>query len=204
MTKRDLKKELKSLYKPSSKEIGVIDVPPLNFVMLDGEGDPNTSPLFQQAMEVLYAVSYSIKFLVKGSEDYVVMPLEGLWWAEPMEVFSLDSKGVWKWTIMIAQPDHITPEIYAQAVEQTRRKKNPARLDLLRFESFHEGLAAQIMHIGPYAAEAPTIERLHTWIKEHGYDFVGKHHEVYMSDPRRAAPDKMQTVIRQPVRPRSG
>jgi hypothetical protein len=203
MSKLDLKKEFKHLYNPSTKEFSLVDVPPMHFLMIDGSGDPNTAQSFKDAMEALYAVAYTIKFAVKksGGEDFTVMPVEGLWWADDMDHFSMDAKDIWKWTVMIAQPDQVTEDIVKAAIAETDRKKNPAALPLLRFETFHEGLSAQFMHIGPYADEAPTIAHMHSWIIEQGYNYhgAGKHHEIYLSDPRRVAPEKMRTVVRQPV-----
>jgi len=203
MAKIDLKKELKHLYKPSAKEVVVVDVPKMNFLMIDGSGDPNTAQEYQDAIEALYAVSYALKFMVKRGEtaiDYAVMPLEGLWWTDDMSQFSTENKDIWKWTAMIMQPEYVTKDLVDEALPQVKKKKNPPALSKIRFESFHEGLAAQIMHIGPYAAEAPTIEKMHDFAKENGYELRGKHHEIYLSDPRRTAPEKMKTVIRQPVR----
>jgi hypothetical protein len=204
MSKLDLKKDLKHLYNPSAKEVTLVDVPPLHFLMADGSGDPNTSQAFRDAMMAVYSVAFTLKFMIKqgGGVDYTVMPLEGLWWTDDMGRFSLDAKGVWLWTVLIAQPDFITAEQVGAAVEETHKKRDPAALSLVRFEPYHEGLAAQIMHIGSYSAEAPTIMRLHGWIAEHGYEYqgAGRHHEIYLSDPRRTAPEKLRTVIRQPVR----
>lgn len=203
MAKVDLKKEFKHLYNPSSKEVLVIDVPEMSFLMVDGVGNPNTAQEYKDAVEALYAVSYALKFMVKKGEsdiDYGVMPLEGLWWADDMSQFSVDNKNIWKWTSMIMQPEYVTKGIIDRAIEQARKKKQLPALPKLRFEGFYEGLAIQIMHLGPYSAEGPTIERLHNFINENGYELTGKHHEIYLTDPQRSAPDKMKTVIRQPVR----
>lgn len=202
MTKVDFKKELRQLYKPSPKEVVVVDVPEMNFLMIDGVGDPNTAQEYKDAIEALYSVSYALKFMVKKGEsaiDYAVMPLEGLWWVDDMTQFSMENKDAWKWTAMIMQPEYVTEGVVNEALRQVEKKKNPSALSKIRFESFHEGLSAQIMHIGPYSAEGPTIERLHNFIKENGYELRGKHHEIYLSDPRRSAPEKMRTVIRQPM-----
>ncbi|MFW2339845.1 MAG: GyrI-like domain-containing protein [Acidimicrobiia bacterium] len=201
MAKLDLKKQYRELYLPSAKECSVVDVPELQFLMIDGHGDPNTSDEYREALEALYAMSYTLKFLSKQKEDidYVVMALEGLWWTDDMADFSEDDKSAWSWTSMIMQPSHLTADHVEAAVEQVRSKKNPPALDKLRFEPFREGLSVQIMHIGPYAEEAPTIARLHGFAGDNGYQLRGKHHEIYLSDPRRAAPDKLRTVIRQPV-----
>ena len=202
MEKIDLKKVFKELYSLPSKEVVVVDVPPFTYIMIDGGGDPNTSQEYQEAMETLYPLSYTLKFALKRGEaqvDYVVMPLEGLWWVPDMAQFNLEDKDAWQWTSMILQPEPVTPKLFAEAVEEVRRKKNPPALEKARLEELHEGLSAQIMHIGPYAEEAPTVEKLHALIKDNGYEFNGKHHEVYMGDPRRTAPEKLKTVIRQPI-----
>lgn len=201
MKKLDLKKELKHLYSPSPKEPVLVDLPDMNFLMVDGAGDPNTAQEYKDSIEVLYAMSYTLKFMVKIEDpenDYTVMPLEGLWWGED-ESFLFGDKDAFKWTSMIMQPEFVTEKYVAEAIEQVKRKKDPVALPKCRFESFHEGLSAQIMHIGPYAEETPTIEKLHAFIEEQGHKLRGKHHEVYLSDPRRAAPEKLKTVVRQPV-----
>jgi hypothetical protein len=199
--KIDYKKELKHLFRPSAKNVVEVDVPAMNFLMIDGAGDPNTTPFFQEATEALFAVSYGLKSIIKKGEqqvDYGVMPLEGLWWADDMAQFSVEKKGDWQWTLLMMQPTFVTPELFAEAVEQAKKKKNPAALPLMRFEAFAEGKAAQIMHIGPFSEEGPTIEKVHAFINENGGQLSGKHHEIYLSDIRRAAPEKWKTVIRQP------
>jgi hypothetical protein len=203
MTKVDFKKQLKHLYQPSPKEFVVVDVPPMQFLMIDGHGDPNTAQEYQDALEALYAVAYTQKFASKKvlEMDYVVPPPEGLWWAEDMDVFTASSdKGTWDWTMMIMQPEWVTQEMFEEAVAQVEKKKNPPALPRLRLEMYDEGLAVQIMHIGPYDAEGPTIARMHAFIAENGYEPAGKHHEIYLSDPRRTAPEKMKTVLRQPMK----
>lgn len=202
MQKIDLKKELKHLYSPSAKDVMIVDIPEMNFLMVDGEGDPNTAQAFREAIEALYGVSFTLKFMIKKEQaiDYTVMPLEGLWWTDDMTQFSMENKDIWKWTAMIMQPEYVRADLLERAMEAVGKKKNPPALSKIRFESFHEGLSAQIMHIGPYAAEGPTIERLHRAIREKGHVLTGKHHEIYLSDPRKAAPEKMKTVIRQPVK----
>lgn len=199
--KTDLKKELKHLYNPSARQVAIVDVPEMNFLMVDGSGDPNTSQEYKDAIEALYAVSYALKFMIKKEKeiDYVVMPLEGLWWTDDMTKFSMENKDAWRWTAMIMQPQYVTENLVQKALQQVEEKKNPPALSKIRFESFYEGLSAQIMHIGPYSAEGPTIERLHNLIREKGYELRGRHHEVYLSDPRRSRPEKMKTVIRQPI-----
>ncbi len=202
MEKVDFKKELKHLYGASVKEPTIVDVPGMNFLMVDGFGDPNMQE-YQEAIETLYAVSYALKFMVKKGEqavDYGVLPLEGLWWVDDMTQFSEDNKEAWKWTSMIMQPEYVTEELFNRAVEEVSKKKNPPALPKLRFENFHEGVTVQLMHIGPYSAEKPNIERLHRFIEEKGHELRGKHHEIYLTDPRRMSPEKMRTILRQPVK----
>jgi hypothetical protein len=206
LSKIDYKKELKHLYKASAKEVVFVDVPAMNFLMIDGKGDPNTAQEYQDAVEALYPVSYAIKFMIKKGEigiDYGVMPLEGLWWTDDMTEFSIENKDIWKWTSMIMQPELVTKELVEDAMAQVEKKKNPAALSKVRFESFAEGKAAQIMHIGPFSEEGPTIQKIHDFIKKQGDDFEGteqKHHEIYLSDFRKAAPEKMKIILRQPVK----
>ena len=201
MAKRDFKKELKHLYGPSKKEFSVVDVPPMNFLMIDGYGDPNDNPDFQEGMEALYGMAYTIKFALKPQGiEFVVPPPEGLWWMEDMSEFSLETKDRWQWTLMIMQPDEVTQEIVAASQGELARKKDPPALSRLRYERYHEGLSVQIMYLGAYADEGPTIARMQEFIRENGYDFNGKHHEIYLGDPRRTAPEKLKTVIRQPVK----
>jgi hypothetical protein len=201
MAKRDFKKELKHLYQPSKESFSVVEVPPMNFLMIDGYGDPNKSQDFQIGLEALYGMAFTIKFALKPQGiEFVVPPSEGLWWMEDMSEFSLETKDRWKWTLMIMQPDEVTPELVEEARIELARKKNPAELSKLRYERYIEGLAVQIMYIGAYADEGPTIARMHEYMRENGYDFNGKHHEIYLGDPRRTAPEKLKTVIRQPVK----
>lgn len=202
MAKIDYKKELKHLYKPSTKQVEIVDVPQMNFLMLDGKGDPNTSPEYQDAVEALYSLSYTVKFMIKKGElgiDYGVLPLEGLWWMDDMTQFSVENKDDWQWTMMIMQPDMVTTRLIPEAIEQVKKKKNPAALSKIRFEAYSEGKAAQIMHIGPFSEEGPTVEKVHKFIEENGGKRRGKHHEIYLTDIRRAAPEKWKTIIRQPM-----
>jgi len=198
----DFKKELKHLYQPSVKHCVMIDVPIMNFLKIDVQGDPNTSQSFQEAIEALYSMAYTLKFMLKKkgtNPDYVVPPLEGLWWTDNMAEFSLKDKDNWKWQLMIMQPEFVTSDLVEEAKKQVKRKKNPAALELIYFGSYDEGKAAQIMHLGPFSDEGPTIEKLHQFIKTQGYTLRGKHHEIYLSDPRKSDSAKMKTVIRQPV-----
>jgi len=202
LAKIDLKKKLKELYTPSVKEVSVVDVPEMNFLMVDGSGNPNTSVEFQDAMQALYGLSYTIKFHAKNqlNQDYVVMPLEGLWYSSK-EKFEPHDKSSWQWTVMIAQPDFISEDLVKRMIPEVQKKKPTPALEKIRFQSYHEGLSAQIMHVGPFSAEGPTVAKLHTSIKEQGYDLIKiqkKHHEIYLSSPR-TAPEKMRTIIRQPL-----
>ncbi len=202
MTRIDMKQTLKSLYRQSSNTPSIVDVSELLFLMVDGAGDPNTTRAYAEAVEALYSVAYTCKFMLKNrpeSADYAVMPLEGLWWADDMTSFTRADRDAWRWTMMIVQPEAVTNELFRRGMAQAARKKNLPALPRLRLERFHEGPAAQILHIGPYAAEGPTIERLHQFIASQGYARRGKHHEIYLSDPRRIAAERMQTIIRQPV-----
>ncbi len=203
MEKLDLKRELAHLYKPSAQQVEAVDVPDMNFLMIDGEGDPNTSQQYADALESLFAASYALKFAVKRGSlaiDYPVMPLEGLWWADDMADFTTGDRSGWKWTMMIMQPVFVSSEMVEEAVAAVRKKKNPVALPGLRFEAYAEGVAAQIMHVGPFSAEGPTIERVHEFIEHSGRERSGKHHEIYLSDIRKADPAKWKTVIRQPMR----
>jgi hypothetical protein len=202
MKKVDFKKELKQLYQPSSKEVSIVEVPKQQFIMIDGQGDPNNSKEFQEAVEALFSLSYALKFIVKKGKigiDYGVLPLEGLWWSDDMTTFSVENKSVWKWTLMIMQPDFVTRELFAIALQQVKKKKNLSALSKLRLEAFTEGKAAQILYVGPFSEEGSTIENIHSYIKQNGYKVSGKHHEIYLSDITKTAPDKLKTIIRQPV-----
>jgi hypothetical protein len=200
--KIDLKKELKHLYQASAKEIVQVDVPAFQFLMIDGEGDPNTSKTYPQAVEAIFSVSYTAKFMVKkGAQaiDYSVMPLEGLWWADDMSTFTKSDKSKWKWTMMIMQPHFLETAVIQAAIEEVKRKKALPAVDALRLESFTEGLCAQVLHIGPFSEEGPTIQRVHDFIDAKSAR-TGKHHEIYLSDIRRAEPTKWKTIIRQPMK----
>jgi hypothetical protein len=202
MEKIDLKKELKSLYLPSAKAVSEVEVPEMSYLMVDGEGDPNTAPAYAEAIEALFAVSYAVKFKIKKGEaavDYAVMPLEGLWWADDPAAFMGSDKSGWKWTMMIAQPAFVPAELIARAIAEVKAKKNPPALARLRLESFKEGRCAQILHVGPFSEEGISVAKLHQYIAGHG-EVRGKHHEIYLSDIRKAAPEKWKTVIRQPMR----
>lgn len=202
MKKLDLKKELSGLYKARSGAVSVVTVPELTYLMCDGYGNPNTSRLFKDATEALFSLSYTLKFMVKKGElqtDYGVMPLEGLWWVDDMSEFSTADKDKWKWTLMILQPGFVTQTLVDAAKEQVRKKKGLAMIDAVRLEKMNEGLCAHILHTGPYSNEAGTIANLHTFIKDNGYKLRGKHREIYLNDMRRTAPEKLKTIIRQPI-----
>ncbi len=206
MEKLDLKKTLKHLYLPSSKEVQIVDVPAFKFLMIDGQIEPGESPetseQFHEAMRALYGLSYTLKFMSKRRAtdpiDYTVMALEGLWWTEGGG-FDFDRMEDWQWTMMILQPDHITQKMYQEALQQQREKNDNPALSKARFEDFHEGLSMQIMHIGPYSEEPRTIEKMMAFADENGYALRGVHHEIYIGDPRRAKPERLKTVLRHPV-----
>lgn len=202
MGKVDFKKEYTKLYKPNSKNVSFVEVPEFNYLAIDGKGDPNNSKEYKDSIEALMATSYKTKFIMKKEhgKDYVVMPLEGLWWAEDMENFSLDAKSEWKWTSLILQPTFVKEEHITQAKEETTLKKDLPSLEKIKFIEFEEGFSAQILHIGPYSEEGPTVEKIHNKIQEEGYEFNGPHHEIYLSDIRRAKPENLKTIIRQPVK----
>lgn len=195
---------LKHLYQPSAKAVSQVNVPPMNFIMIDGEGDPNTAQEYKDALQALYSVAYTVKFMLKKGPlavDFRVMPLEGLWWAEDMSDFLASNKANWKWTMMIMQPEPVTREIVEEGVKSAS-KKGLVSLHKVRFEMYDEGTSAQLMHIGPFSAEGPNIQKVHAYIQERG-SLHGRHHEIYLSDINRAAPEKWKTVIRQPFNPRA-
>ena len=203
MRKIDLKKELHALFHAPVKSPEIIEVPPQQYLMIDGQGDPNTAQSYADAVEALYSVSYALKFMIKKGEnaiDYGVPPLEGLWWTNPISEFSVQNKNAWHWTAMIMQPQFITAALIAEATELALKKKSLPAARILQFGQFIEGRCAQVMHIGPYAAETPTVALLHDFIQAHGHKRTGKHHEIYLSDPRRTEPKKLKTIIRQPIR----
>ena len=202
MKKIDLKKELKHLYQPSAKEVVRVDVPPFQFLMIDGQGAPHTSREYAEAVEALFAVAYTVKFMIKKRQqhiDYAVMPLEGLWWADDMSAFVANDRAQWKWTMMIMQPSFVSEAVIKMAMAEVTRKKALPAVGKLRFETFVEGVCAQVLHIGPFSKEGPTVEKVHQFIAARGAP-TGKHHEIYLSDIRKADPAKWKTIIRQPLR----
>ncbi len=201
MEKIDLKKKYKELYSPSKKEFALIQVPPLQYLMVDGVGDPNTSQRYLDAIQTLYGLSYGLKFHLKKTQevDYTVMGLEGLWWTPNMSDFSTENKAAWHWTAMILQPEFVT-QAHFDAIRSDLIAKGKAPLAAeTRLEPYDEGLSAQILYLGAYADEGPTIAAMHHFIHEQGAELRGKHHEVYLSDARRVAPEKNRTILRQPV-----
>lgn len=217
MDKIDAKKLYRELYSPPRRPV-IVEVPELQFVMVDGAGAPESSDEFQQAIGALYGVAYTLKFLPKKRPElewpaWTVMPLEGLWFPEVGAGDAMAAGGddrhwppagadAWDWTVMILLPDFIVPEHVDQARAELRRKgKDSPALKLLRLERFTEGLCAQMLHVGPYDAETENIARLHTFAREQGYELRGRHHEIYLSDPNRTAPERLKTVLRQPLRP---
>jgi len=197
----DFKKEMKAFYQPSTSP-ALIDVPEMSFIMLTGAGHPD-SDLFQETIQTLYSVAFTIKFSLKkqkSGNEYVVPPLEGLWWTAGESVFDINNKDNWAWTMMIMQPDFITKDVFQAGIEEIRKKKNPSLLDKVTFEKYHEGLSVQLMHIGPYSEEPANIKKMHDFAAEFGFTLHGKHHEIYVGDPRRTAPDRLKTVLRQPIK----
>ena len=200
-TKVDFKRELREFYS-AKRDATFVEVPELQFALVHGHGDPNEAPEYAEAVQALYSVSYTARFALKRAPDgfdYGVMPLEGLWWAKDMSAFTTGDKSSWDWTMMIMQPAQVTPEVFEDARATASRKKQLAAIEQVSLEPFSEGRSAQLLHLGPYATEGPTIERLHTFIADHGCEPVGKHHEIYLNDPSRTAPEKLRTIIRQPV-----
>ena len=195
----DYKKEYSALY-GAKRDPQIVDVPPLSYLMVDGHGDPNKSPAYREAVEALFSLSYTLKFAIKreSGTDYRVMPLEGQWWCEDMRRFSVHDKDNWLWTLIILQPPLVTSALVKRCRGDLAKKKNLPALPGLRHEKFSEGRCAQILHIGPFSDEGPTVERLHAFIEQQGGKLSGKHHEIYLSDIRRAAPQKWRTIVRQP------
>lgn len=197
----DLRHTLPELYR-ATVEPAFVDVPDLPFLMIDGMGDPNTDARYAAALHGLYSVAYGVRFALKRQDgvDAPVLPLEGLWWVPDMSLFSVGDKSAWHWTLLIPQADAVTPALVAARAAAARDKGEAAAADV-RLERWVEGRCAQVLHRGPYTDEGPTIERLHAFIAEQGCVLTGKHHEIYLGDPRRTRPDRLRTIIRQPVAP---
>jgi hypothetical protein len=197
----DMKKERKDLYAPQPGEFEFVDVPALEFLMVDGHGDPNTSTAYREAIEALYAASYAVRAVTKTKlgKVHTVGPLEGLWSARDPEAFRTRDKNAWDWTMMVAQPDWITADLVEEGLAAARKKRLPA-LDLLRFERYAEGRSVQTLHVGSYDDETPTLERLHReFLPANGLAPTGRHHEIYLSDARKTEPARLKTILRQPV-----
>ena len=202
MQKLDFRKTMKALWQPPAGRFTIVNVPTLRFAMVDGRGDPNVSDEYRAAVQWLYSVSYALKFASKRElgRDYTVAPLEGLWWAHDLSDFLRGDKGRWQWTMMIMQPGWIARPMFHAAVARAQEKLGTPPPGL-RLEDYDEGLSVQIMHIGPYSAEGPVLARLHgEFLPANGLKETGHHHEIYIGDPRRSAPEKLKTVLRQPVR----
>lgn len=198
----DVKRERKELYAPKNTTWAVVDVPEQQFIAIDGTGDPNTAPAYASAVEALYAVAYTLKFASKRTAggDFVVAPLEGLWWADRPEAFTARAKDTWNWTMLICMPSWITKEMIEEAKQTALAKKELPAISQLRHLTLHEGISAQVLHVGSYDDEAPVLHELHHgWLDANGLRESGLHHEIYLSDPRRTAPEKLKTVLRQPV-----
>jgi len=197
----DVKRELKACYAPHARGFQQVTVPPLRFLQIAGSGDPNVAQSYRDAVETLYVASYSARAIAKRRLERVhtVAPLEGLWTADDPAAFHTRDKSAWNWVMMIAQPDWITPELMDEAVETAASKGAPA-VQSLRFQPYDEGLSVQILHIGSYDDEGPTLQRLHDeYIPNEGLVMTGPHHEIYLSDARKTAPDRLRTILRQPV-----
>jgi hypothetical protein len=200
--KLDLRKSLGVLYKPRGAECVLVHPPPLPVLAIEGAGDPNTSAAWRAAVEALYSVAYTLKFMLKkrgATPDYGVMPLEALWWVADGDEFNLDDKRNWLWRALIVQPDFVRAGDVDAALMLARKKKALTSFDDLYFTMFDEGPSAQVLHTGPYADEPPTVARLVAFIAQQGFVQAGKHHEIYLSDPQRSAPEKMRTIIRLPI-----
>lgn len=202
----DLKKKFGRLYKPSAKKVEILDVPTITYAMIDGfiesgEG-PSTSPAFQNAVQALYSISYTLKFEIKKRQEnavnYPVMALEGLWWVDKGE-FDIQKPSNWHWTAMMMQPEPVTRDLFIDTIEVLKSKKPNPALDLLRLQEFSEGLCIQMMHIGPYSQEFETLAVMDKFCQQNGYKLIGKHHEVYLGDPRRAQPENLKTILRHPI-----
>ena len=202
MSKLDLKKELKEFYRASAKKPNMIDVPEGKFITITGRGAPG-GPAYQGALNALYSVAYTLKFKCKAEgKDFTVMNLEGLWWWDDPSITDFAEappREEWNWKSMIRMPDFVSEEMIEEVKQIVKEKKVIKEVEEIKLETFHEGLSAQILHIGPFSDEGPTVKRLHDFIEEKGYRMRGLHHEIYMSDPRRVPPERWKTIIRQPV-----
>lgn len=203
MEKYDVNRARKDLYAPGSRDFSLIDVPAMRYLCVTGQGNPGTAAAYTGALEALCAVAFTVKFHSKNvlERDFVVAPLEGLWWADDMPAFIARDKDAWSWTMMISQPEWITALMVADAVAARGAKKALPGLHKLTLECIVEGVCVQILHHGSYDDEGPTLQRLHEeYMPQNRLQFNGHHHEIYLSDPRRMAPEKLKTILRQPVR----
>jgi len=203
--KADFKKDFKTLFAPPAKAPVLVEVPEFTYIMIDGRGHPGKAPDFAAKIGLLYGLAYTIKFALKKDVrqpfDFAVPPMSGFYCADDPSCYTDESRGdEWKWTLAIPFPDRVTPAVFENGRRALGEKKNPAHLDKAYLKKYHEGLSAQIMHLGPYSEEAPTIQKLQAFFQGRGYAFAGPHHEIYLGDPRRTAPAKLKTVLRQPVR----
>lgn len=207
MIKIDFTKEHREFYSASAAKASIVGVPALNYLMVLGSGDPNTSKRYKDAIEALYSLSYTLKFMVKKGPmeiDYKVMPLEGLWWTDGMIEINLEQKDDWKWIAMIMQPNLITGELLSEAKKQVSKKKDLQILSDVGLGEYEEGTSAQILHIGPYSEEQVTLQKLHDFIHDEGYVPSGKHHEIYLNNPEKTAPKNIKTILRQPIKKQAG
>lgn len=202
MAPYDVKRERKEFYAPKNTAWAIVDVPEHQYIAIDGTGNPNTAPAYAGTVKALYAVAYTLKFAGKRTAggDFVVAPLEGLWWADRPEAFTSGAKDTWNWTMLINMPPWITKEMIEDAKQAALSKKKLPTISLLRHFTLHEGPSAQALHIGSYDDEAPLLHELHhTYLAANGLRPSGLHHEIYLSDPRRTAPEKLKTILRQPA-----
>lgn len=206
-TTYDVKRELRTCYSPKNTDWQLVDIPELRFLAVDGHGDPNTGVAYRRAVEGLYAVAYTVKFASKGDldKDFVVGPLEGLWWADDMDDFLARRKDTWRWRLLINVPDWITGEMIENAKRTAEAKKKAPVIADIRTETLHEGTSAQVLHVGSYDDETPILTRLHhEYLPANNLRETGLHHEIYLSDPRRTDPAKLRTILRQPVEAPAG
>ena len=202
MQKIDFKKDFRQLYKAPANGFTFLEVPSMLYLMIDGAGDPQNNPVFQAAVETLYGAAYTIKFSVKkagSGPEYSIPPMSGLWWCKGMEGFDPENRDLWLWTLMLAQPPQLDIQMLTSAIGRLKEKGKKGFWCEIRLETFSEGLCVQTLHIGPYRDEGPRIAAMHKFIDDQGYALRGKHHEIYMSDPRRTSPEKLKTILRHPV-----
>ena len=197
----DVKRERNDLYAPKNTTWAMVDVPPQRFLAVDGQGDPNTAPAYASAVAALYAVGYTVKFAARRQldRDMVVAPLEGLWWSDDYAAFTARAKGCWRWTMLISQPDWVPDDLIEQAGRDALARKALPAISDVRLLALREGQCLQMLHVGSYDDEAPALAALHQQLTETGLTWAGKHHEIYLSDPRRTQPARLKTIIRQPV-----